>query len=92
MSLETKYKQPADVLDFDVEFERWLPDDATITTIEAIVDSADVTIDAVQNMSPTVKVWISGGVDRATYKVTVKVGTDMGHVKETEFRLRIKEL
>lgn len=89
--METVYKQPADVLDYDAKFERWLPEEATITTIEAWADAAGVTIDAVQNLGRKVKVWLSGGVDRAAYKITVKVGTDMGHVKETEFRLRIKE-
>lgn len=90
--METVYKQPADVLDYDANFERWLPEEASITTIEAKSDIDGINIDAVQNLGQKVKVWVSGGVDRATYKITVTVGTDMGHVKETEFRLRIKEL
>lgn len=92
MSLETRNKQSSDVLDFPVEFERFLSEDDTITTIEATLDiTGELNIDAVQNASPTVLVWLSGGINGKTYKVTVKVGTSAGRVKETEFRLRIKD-
>jgi len=92
MSLETRFKQSADVLDFPVRFEKFLTEDDTITTIEASLDiEGELVIDAVQNASPTVIVWLSGGLDGRSYKVTIKVGTSAGRVKETEFRLRIKD-
>lgn len=93
MSLETRTKQSADVLDFPVNFERFLGEDDTITTIVVTLDVPDeLVVTQVQNASPIVLVWMAGGVDGRTYKVTVKVGTSAGRVKETEFRLRIKDI
>jgi hypothetical protein len=93
MSIETRYKQPGDVLDFNVDFSKWITEDDVITTIEAVIDpTGAAVIDAVENVNPVVKVWIKGGEDNASYKVTVKVGTSLGRVKETEFRLRIREI
>lgn len=93
MSLETRNKQSADVLDFPVKFERFLSDDDSITTIETSLDvEGELMVDAVQNASPTVLVWLSGGINGKTYKVTVKIGTSAGRIKETEFRIRIKDL
>lgn len=92
MSISTVYKQPRDVLDYNVEFDKWITDDDEITTIEATIDpDGPAAIDAVENLGLAVKVWFSGGEHNGTHKVTVTVGTRLGRVKETELRLRIKE-
>lgn len=90
--MDTRYKQSADQLDFDVDFSDWLPSGATITTVEVTVDDpVNLTLLSYQNNSPIIKVWLVGGVNAATYKVTVKASTNIGHIKEKEFRLRIKD-
>jgi hypothetical protein len=38
-----------------------------------------------------VKVWLEGGVDGVTYKVTVRITTEGGRVKEYDFNIRVKE-
>jgi hypothetical protein len=86
-------KQPGDALDFNVRFDRWLPCDDTITTVEAVVDvPSEVNIDSLQYNGQTVTVWISGGLTGKTYKVTVTVATAVGRIKESEFKLRVREL
>lgn len=91
--MDVREKQPGDGLDFNVRFDRWLPGDDTITTVEAVVDvPTELNIDSLQYNGQTVTVWLSGGLDGKNYKVTVTVATAAGRIKETEFRLRVREL
>jgi hypothetical protein len=91
--MNTYYKQPADKLDYDVTFENWLPDGDTVTTVEISVQGDGfLLVDQYANDGKTVKVWLSGGTNGSTYKVTVKVSTINARIKETEFKIRIKEL
>ena len=95
--LGTVTKQPADVRDWDIEFDRWIPDDDTITTAEAIVTEidadTDLVVDSVQIdvANHIVKVWTSGGVTGTTYKITVTAATAGGRIKETEFNIRVRD-
>ena|SRR5213596_2068551 len=92
-------KQPADHLDYDIDFSPWLPQDDTITTVVAVVSPAydaltnpnGVQITATQIQNPDVKVWTLGGVSGQTYKVTMTASTAGGRVKEVDFQLRIKD-
>lgn len=85
-------KQPADDLDYDIDFGNWLPDDDTILTVETAVDvEGELTVDEVNVDSPVVKVWCSGGETGTTYKVTVTVATQGGRVKEVDFKIRVRD-
>lgn len=96
--LGTVQKQPADQRDWDVEFDRWIPDGDTITTAVATVDPpfdaeldpAGLEIVSVQVSGLIVKVWVKGGVDGKTYTVTVTASTQGGRIKETEFKIRVR--
>lgn len=87
---DVKFKQPADVLDYDVEYGDWLPDGDALSQAEAVTDSTDLTIDSIQVIGTLVKVWISGGIDGAQYKVTVTATTNDGRVKEADFTIRVR--
>lgn len=85
-------KQPADQLDYDIDFSRWLPDDDVILTVVTAVDVEDeLVVDQVTVDSPMVKVWCSGGTVGTTYKVTVTVSTQGGRVKEVDFKIRVRD-
>lgn len=85
-------KQPVDHLDYDVDFSRWLPEDDAITTATAVSDApTDLVVESVQISSPVVKVWVSGGTNGRSYKITVTASTSGGRIKETEFRIRVRE-
>lgn len=89
----TLSKQPVDQLDYDVSFDKWLPDGDTITSGNAVLDkTGELVIDSISITDQVIKVWMSGGVSGTTYKITVTAATTGGRIKETEFRLRVKEL
>lgn len=90
--LATINKQPADHLDYDVDYSRWLPDNDVVTMAETAVEPAgELVIESVQITDQVVKVWASGGQNGGTYKITVTASTSGGRIKETEFRIRVRE-
>ncbi len=84
-------KKPADTLDYDVDFARWLPSDDRITAANATIDNSTATIDRTEHSDTSAKVWISGGVVGETAGVTVTVATLEGRTKQFCFNLKIKE-
>jgi hypothetical protein len=87
-------KQPGDTLDYDADFTNWLPEGDTITSATAVCDITGtdaLEIIAVSWESPIVKVWAEKGVDKVNYKVTVTASTQGGRIKETDFRIRVRE-
>lgn len=92
MLLGIQPKQPSEKLDYDVTFEEWLTDDDTVQTATAVLDTTgELVIEDILVLSPTVKVWLSGGVNGITYKVTVKAITAQGRIKEAEFKIRVRD-
>lgn len=94
-------KQPVDQVDYDVDFSRWIPEGDTLTTVTARADliadplasddEPPLTIESYEIRGLVVKLWASGGRDGTSYQVTVVVATEQGRVKETEFRLRVRD-
>ena len=100
-------KQPAEVADYDIDFSEYFPSGDAIsatggspslpvgstvfvTTTEefpSLVVGASYVIDS----GLTFKQWISGGTSGVTYKVTVRVTSTAGRVKEVEFKIKCKD-
>lgn len=90
--LGTKQKRPADVLDFDVDYEDWLTDDDEITTVTThVTPSGQLAVQSVQVDNPVVKVWLTGGVIGSTYDIEVTASTSAGRVKVECFKVRVKD-
>lgn len=91
--MDTFNKQPAEILDYDIEAGDWLTSDDFIVTATSTSDTG-ITVQSttVQPDQRSVKVWIAGGTSGTTYKIQVTMTTDAGRVKETEFRIRVKEI
>lgn len=90
--LGTQRKRPADLLDYDVTFERWLSVEDTLQDAAAVISGAEtVTVERVVIQSPYVKVWLSGGITGDSAHVTVTATTKAGRRKEVVFALRITE-
>lgn len=90
--LGIKQKRPADVLDFDVDYEDWLTDDDTITTVTtSVLPAGELEVDSVQVANPEVKVWVSGGVNGSTYDIEVTAATTGGRIKVECFKIRVKD-
>jgi len=101
--LGTFIQQPHEVLDYDIDFIDWIPDQdtivssssvATILTTASLTPPSNLVLD-VPIIDPVtkqlVKQWISGGTNKTTYKVQVTVVTAEGRTKEAEIKIKIKE-
>lgn len=92
MILGTFSKQPVEVLDYDIDCSDWLVSDDALSSATAVVDETGLAVDSVLISSPRVKVWLSGGTNGSTYKVTVTITTEDGRVKQVEFRVRVRDV
>lgn len=65
------------------------PADLTIGDVVLLIQNPEAT-----NMvaATRLKVWLSGGVAGATYKITVRADTEGGRRKEVDFRLNVREV
>ncbi|MBX3610405.1 MAG: hypothetical protein KF871_10975 [Hydrogenophaga sp.] len=89
--LERFTKQPADVQDYDIDFAEYL--DALTDTAASAVVEADVGLTIVNYLilGKVVKVWVSAGTSGQKYKVTVRLTTTGGRVKEVEFLVIVRD-
>lgn len=86
-------KQPADQLDYDLDFSDWITAGDIITGAAAISsDPTKLTILSTAVLGQVVKVWLSGGENGATYKVTTTISTQQGRIKELDFKVRVREI
>lgn len=90
--IAVKTKQPADSLDYDLGFDDSFPagDDITAATA-TVAPEGELSVDAIVIAGQDVKVWVSGGVDGSSYVVTVIASSAAGRIKETEFKIRVRD-
>ena len=89
--LEKFTKQPADRQDYDISFVDWLAalgDVGVSATVEVATGLSLLTFTLVAGV---VKVWLYGGTDGTSYKVTVTLTTTGGRVKQDEIVIKVKE-
>ncbi len=89
--LETFQKQPADVQDYDIDFTKWLRVFADTGLSVFVAVEPGITLNSQEFANGVVKVWLSGGVSGTAYKVTARLTTVGGRVKEVEIRIKVKE-
>ena len=84
-------KQPIEVQDYDVSFVDWLAALTDTAASHTVTAETGITVDSSTLTAGVVKVWLSGGTDGTTYKITAKIVTTGGRTKEDEFKVRVKE-
>lgn len=95
--LEKYIKQPGDTQDYDIDFDDYLTFHSDTGTSHTAVAETGLTLASSQLLTANgvtnsrVKVWVSGGTDGTTYKVTVTLTTTGGRVKQVEISVRVKE-
>lgn len=90
MILDSFKQQPADVLDYDIDFSDFLPTTDSISS--ATVTATGGALGLSYAITPKrIKVWCYGGVDGGKYKVTVTANTTEYRTKQVEFRLMVKD-
>ena len=85
-------KQPVEILDYDVDFSRWLQDDTIETASAAVVPSGELEVQKLDIDPTLIKVWLEGGQDGSSYKVELTIDTVGGRRGQVEFRVRVKEI
>ena len=92
MALLGKFtKQPNEILDYDVDFTKWFSNrDDLPASFVTVVQPGLTLIDSALD-GKIVKLVISGGADGQTYKVTVRLTTNLELVKEADFQIKVKE-
>lgn len=89
--LETFTKQPGETLDYDISFAEFLAGYADTGLSATVTAAAGITLDFFSLTQGVVKVWLSGGTTGQSYKVTVRLTTTGGRIKEDEIVIKIKE-
>ena len=83
-------KQPADVLDYDIDLTDWMSSGDSVQNTTASAESG-LTVSVSNANTTTPKVWCSSGTDGTTYKVTVTVTTTDGRTKEIDFKISVRD-
>lgn len=89
--LNTFVKQPAEYLDYDIDYEDFLSAGDAVASGSVAVTPAGLAVDSPLVIGKTLKVWVNGGTAGTTYKVEVTMTTTLGRVKQDELRFRIKD-
>ena len=92
MTLLAKYtKQPVEVLDYDFSFTDYLQSVNDTAVSHTAVATTGLTVKTSTLSRGVVKVFVSGGVDGETYKVSATITTQGGRVKQADIQLKVKE-
>jgi hypothetical protein len=98
MTILAKFeKQPVDVQDYSIDYAEYLagledtaPGPATALNLTVTAD-AGIVIDRSTLVNGVVTVWLSGGTDGKSYKVTATLTTVGGRKKQAEIIVKVKE-
>jgi hypothetical protein len=104
MSFRWPNKDPDEILDFSVDWSRWLGT-ATISSVVWYVDNssgvktaitAGNTVNGIQNVAQTISgdvatINLGLGTNNTEYKFTCSITDSVGNVVERVIRLRVKE-
>lgn len=93
VKVEGKFeKQPAEILDYDVDYTEWFGDRADTPESYVVVVPVGITKVSDALTGNVVKVVLGGGTAGTKYKITVRLTTASGLVKESDFELKVKEV
>ena len=85
-------KQPAEILDYDVDFTDWFANRTDAPSSHTATAPDGITIVSATRTGNVVKVILSGGTEGTSYKITVRLTTTAALVKEADFTVKIKEV
>lgn len=91
MNIGNFTKQPIETLDYDVNYSEWITTGDNIEEASVGITPDGLTVESIFINDPKVKIWISGGENGTTYKLTITATTADGRVKQDEFRIKVKE-
>lgn len=93
MSILGKFtKQPAEVLDYDVDFSEWFSNRTDTPASFTVTADTGITVVGSTRSGNVVKIILSGGTSGTKYKITVRLTTSNSLVKEADFQVVVKEV
>ena len=84
----TMPKAPGETVDFSVSWT--LPTDDALTSADCVTVSGTVTVDAVQRVSNSVTVWVSGGAVDENARLEMTCHTTLGRVLQRAVYVEVK--
>lgn len=90
--LGTFLKQPAEVESYTITYEDDLTTGDNVASSVVTVSPAGLTIQSSNVDDPRVRIWLAGGTNGTTYKVTVTTTTADGRVLQDEFKVKVKDI
>jgi len=85
-------KQPAEILDYDVDYAQWFSNRVDTPDSYAVTAEAGITVVSTSLTGPVVKITLGGGTTGVKYKITARLTTLSGLVKEADFTVSVKEV
>lgn len=92
MNLGNFAKQPVEVADYDIDYREWLTLGDNVQSATVDVAPGGLTVEATFINDPRVKIWLSGGANGTSYRLTITTTTTDGRVKQDEFRIKVKDI
>ena len=84
-------QQPAERMDYDIEYNEWLLSGDSLLSVVAVVAPVGLEVTTLI-VGTKVKVWASNGTDLTKYKITLTTTTALGRIKQDEIKLSIKDI
>ena len=84
-------KQPNEILDYDVDYSAWFVGRGDTATAISITTEPGIVLTGYSLVGTMAKVVLSGGTDGVKYKITVRLTTSSGIVREADFSVAVKE-
>lgn len=85
-------KQSTETLDYNVDFSDWFSNRTDTASSQVTTADAGITVVSSALANNIVKVILSGGTNTTKYKITVRLTTSSGVVKEADFFVRIRDI
>lgn len=90
MSTTTFVKDPEAVLDYAVDWSKWLREGETIAA-SSVTATSGITVDSDTHTDTLVTVWLSGGELGVRYEVTNRITTSQGRSDDRTFRVDVAQ-
>lgn len=83
-------KDPSDVLDYEVNWSKWLQAGETLAA-RTVTPDAGITVDSAVLGVDKVTIWLSGGTVGNTYRIGCRITTTAGRTAERSIRITVEE-
>jgi hypothetical protein len=92
MAYPLPFKDPDEVLDYDLSWAKRLAGDEILTSIAEVVDPGpdSVTIESQDFLGTVQKLWLSGGAEGTTSAILVRITTRDGRTMDQTVKIKVK--